>query len=169
MTITAERAVRAPGRRVAGVERGPFAVMAIGGSVVMAGLSAYLPLWGAALIVAGAMLAVVVRIKGRTPVRWFIDWLDFRTGRSVRASLLTAPLPVRDVDVSAGLCGIAEDGDVLIAMIQLAPNLDLPTVIAEQTIYTEDTVSVASLLPMLDHYGIGIDIDIVTTGQRVRA
>lgn len=169
MTITAERAVRAPDRRVAGVERGPFAVTAIGGSVVMAGLSAYMPLWGAALIVAGILLTVVVRIRGRTPVRWFLDWLDFRTGRSGRASLLTAPLPVHDINVAAGLCGVVEDGDVLVAMIQLAPNLDLPTVIAEQTIYTEDTVAVESLLPMLDHYGIGIDIDIVTTGQRVRS
>lgn len=169
MTVTAERAVRAPDRRVAGVERGPFAVMAIGGSVVMAGLSAYLPLWGAALIVAGLLLTVVVRLRGRTPMRWFLDWFDFRTGRSGRADLLTAALPVRDVEVPAGLCGIAQEGDVLVAMIQLAPNLDLPTVIAEQTIYTEDTVSVESLLPMLDQYGIGIDIDIVTTGQRVRS
>ncbi|WP_328391731.1 type VII secretion protein EccE [Nocardia sp. NBC_00416] len=169
MTITAERAVRAPDRRVAGVERGPFAVMAIGGSVVMAGLSAYLPLWGAALIVAGLLLAVVVRIGGRTPVRWFLDWFDFRTGRSGRAVLLNEQIPIRDIDVPAGICGIAQEGDVLVAMIQLAPNLDLPTVIAEQTIYTEDTVSVESLLPMLDQYGIGVDIDIVTTGQRVRS
>lgn len=169
MTSTAERAVRGPDRRVAGVERGPFAVMAIGGSVVMAGLSAYLPLWGAALIVAGLLLTVIVRFRGRTPMRWFLDWLDFRTGRSGRAELLTAQLPLRDIEVPAGLCGLAEEGDVLVAMIQLAPNLDLPTVIAEQTIYTEDTVAVESLLPMLDQYGIGIDIDIVTTGQRVRA
>ncbi|MEV3960102.1 type VII secretion protein EccE [Nocardia sp. NPDC050193] len=169
MTSTTDRAVRGPDRRVAGVERGPFAVMAIGGSVVMAGLSAYLPLWGAALIVAGLLLTVIVRFRGRTPMRWFLDWLHFRTGRSGRAELLTAQLPLRDIEVPAGLCGLLEDGDVLVAMIQLAPNLDLPTVIAEQTIYTEDTVAVESLLPMLDQYGIGIDIDIVTTGQRVRA
>ncbi|MEU1985843.1 type VII secretion protein EccE [Nocardia sp. NPDC019395] len=169
MTVTAERAVHAPDRRVAGVERGPFAVTAIGGSVVMAGVSEYLPLWGTALIAAGLLLAVVVRIGGRTPVRWFLDWFEFRTGRSARAALLAEQLPVDDIDVPAGICGIAQDGDVLVAMIQLAPNLDLPTVIAEQTIYTEDTVSVESLLPMLDHYGIGIDIDIVTTGQRVRS
>lgn len=169
MTVTAERAVRAPDRRVAGVERGPFAVMAIGGSVVVAGLSAYLPLWAAASIVAGLLLTAVIRIHGRTPIRWWLDRLEFRTGRARRAARLAEPLPVRDIEVPAGLCGIAEDGNVLIAMIQLAPNLDLPTVIAEQTIYTEDTVTVASLLPMLDHYGIGIDIDIVTTGQRVRS
>lgn len=169
MTVTAERPVRAPDRRVAGVERGPFAVLAIGGSVVVSGLSAYLPLWGAALILAGLLLTAVVRLNGRTPIRWLLDWLEFRTGRGRRAAELAEPLPVRDVEVPAGLCGIAEDGNVLIAMIQLAPNLDLPTVIAEQTIYTEDTVSVESLLPMLDHYGIAIDIDIVTTGQRVRS
>ncbi|WP_245664833.1 type VII secretion protein EccE [Nocardia grenadensis] len=169
MISTAERAVRGPDRRVAGVERGPFAIMAIGGSVVMAGLSAYLPLWGAAAIVAGLLLTVIVRFRGRTPIRWFLDWLDFRTGRSGRAELLTAQPSLRDIEVPAGLCGLVEDGDVLVAMIQLAPNLDLPTVIAEQTIYTEDTVAVESLLPMLDQYGIGIDIDIVTTGQRVRA
>ncbi|WP_459549696.1 type VII secretion protein EccE [Nocardia sp. X0981] len=169
MTVTAERAVRVPHRRVAGIERGPFAVMAIGGSVVVAGLSAYLPLWGAGLVLAGLLLLVVVPVKGRTPVRWSLDWLAFRAGRSARAARLAEPLPVRDIEVPAGVCGIIEEGDVLIAMIQLAPNLDLPTVIAEQTIYTEDTVAVESLLPMLDHYGISIDIDIVTTGQRVRS
>lgn len=169
MTVTAEPPVHAPDRRVAGVERGPFAVMAIGGSVVVAAISAYLPLWGAALIVAGLLLTAVIRVNGRTPIRWLLDWLEFRSGRARRAARLGEPLPVRDIEVPAGVCGIAEDGNVLIAMIQLAPNLDLPTVIAEQTIYTEDTVSVESLLPMLDHYGIDIDIDIVTTGQRVRA
>jgi type VII secretion protein EccE len=54
-------------------------------------------------------------------------------------------------------------------MIQLAPNLDLPTVIAERTLYTEDTIPVDALLPMLDQFGIAVDIDIVTTGQRVRS
>ena len=39
---------------------------------------------------------------------------------------------------------------MLVAMIQLAPNLDLPTVIAEQTIYTEDTVSVERFLPQAE-------------------
>ncbi|MGW0182890.1 type VII secretion protein EccE [Nocardia sp. NPDC003345] len=169
MTVTAERAVRAPDRRVAGIERGPFAVMAIGGSVVVAGLSAYLPLWGAALIVVALMLSVLIRVRQRTPMRWLLDWLSFRTGRAARAALLAAPLPVRDIEVPAGVCGIAQEGDVLVAMIQLAPNLDLPTVIADQTIYTEDTVPVEALLPMLDQFGIGVDIDIVTTGQRVRA
>ncbi|MEU4314124.1 type VII secretion protein EccE [Nocardia sp. NPDC024068] len=169
MTVTAERAVRAPDRRVAGIERGPFAVMAIGGSVVVAGLSAYLPLWGAALIVVALMLSVLIRVRQRTPMRWFLDWLSFRTGRTARAALLAGPLPVRDIEVPAGVCGIAQEGDVLVAMVQLAPNLDLPTVIADQTIYTEDTVPVEALLPMLDQFGIGVDIDIVTTGQRVRA
>ncbi|MFD4405551.1 type VII secretion protein EccE [Nocardia sp. NPDC058499] len=169
MTVTAEPPVHAPDRRVAGVERGPFAVLAIGGSVVVAAISAYLPLWGAALIFAGLLLTAVVRINGRTPIRWLLDWLEFRSGRARRAARLGESLPVRDVEVPAGVCGIAEDGNVLVAMIQLAPNLDLPTVIAEQTIYTEDTVSAESLLPMLDHYGIDIDIDIVTTGQRVRS
>ena len=142
MTVTAEPPVHVPDRRVAGVERGPFAVMAIGGSVVVAAISAYLPLWGAALIVAGLLLTAVIRINGRTPIRWLLDWLEFRSGRARRAVRLGEPLPVRDIEVPAGVCGIAEDGNVLIAMIQLAPNLDLPTVIAEQTIYTEDTVSV---------------------------
>lgn len=53
-------------------------------------------------------------------------------------------------------------------MIQLAPDLDLPTVIADTSIYTEDTVPVDALVPLLDQYGVQVDIDIVTTGQRVR-
>lgn len=67
------------------------------------------------------------------------------------------------------MCGINEADTTLVAMIQLAPNLDLPTVIAERTLYTEDTIPVDMLHPMLDHFGIAVDIDIVTTGQRVRS
>lgn len=155
--------------RVAGVERGPFACAVVGGSVVVAGLSAHAPLWVGATTMVAVLLTVTVRFRGRTGVRWFLDWLDYRLGRADRAAELARPAQVREVEVASGVCGIRSDGDVLIAMIQLAPNLDLPTVIAEQTVYTEDTVPVDLLLPMLDQYGVAVDIDIVTTGQRVRS
>lgn len=157
-----------PSTRVAGVERGPFAGAVIGGSVVLAGLSARAPWWVGAIVGVTLLAVVVVRVYGRTPVRWLLDWAEYRFGRTGRQQELTCPARVRDVEVAAGVCGVQEDGTTLVAMIQLAPNLDLPTVIAEQTIYTEDTVPVEALVPMLDHYGVAVDIDIVTTGQRVR-
>lgn len=155
--------------RVGGVERGPFACVVVGGSVVVAGVATHAPLWAGAVVAVALLLVVTVRLRGRTPVRWFLDWLDYRFGRAERGAALAVPASVRDIHVAAGACGVREDGDMLIAMIQLAPNLDLPTVIAEQTVYTEDTVPVDALLPMLDQYGIAVDIDIVTTGQRVRS
>lgn len=158
-----------PVARVAGVERGPFACAVVGGSVLVAASTVNAPLWVAALCMAVVVLTVTVRLRGRTPVRWFLDWAGYRQGRAARLDALSGSEPVRDIQVPAGVCGVQEDGDVLIAMIQLAPDLDLPTVIAEHTVYTEDTVGVAGLLPMLDQYGIAVDIDIVTTGQRVRS
>ncbi|WP_062976858.1 type VII secretion protein EccE [Nocardia flavorosea] len=158
-----------PDQRVAGVERGPFACAVVGGSVVGVGLTPQAPLWVGAVVFGFVILSVTVRIRGRTPVRWGLDWVAFRRGRTRQISALVGLPPIREVRVPAGVCGIQEDGDVMVAMIQLAPNLDLPTVIAEQTVYTEDTVGPAALLPMLDQYGIVVDIDIVTTGQRVRS
>ncbi|WP_040793333.1 type VII secretion protein EccE [Nocardia paucivorans] len=156
-------------RRVAGVERGPFACAVVGGSVIVAELSAHTPFWVGALVMVAVLLTVTVRFRGRTAARWCLDWLDFRFGRADRIAELVRPAQVREVEVASGACGIRSDGDVLVAMIQLAPNLDLPTVIAEQTVYTEDTIPVDLLLPMLDQYGLSVDIDIVTTGQRVRS
>ncbi|MFI5715865.1 type VII secretion protein EccE [Nocardia sp. NPDC051750] len=158
-----------PDQRVAGVERGPFACAVVGGSVVAVGLTPQTPLWVGAVVFGFVILSVTVRVRGRTPVRWVLDWAGFRRGRAGRAAALAGLPPIREIRVPAGVCGIQVDGDIMVAMIQLAPNLDLPTVIAEQTVYTEDTVGVGALLPMLDQYGIAVDIDIVTTGQRVRS
>ncbi|WP_280230195.1 type VII secretion protein EccE [Nocardia cyriacigeorgica] len=157
-----------PSIRVGEVERGPFAFYAIGGSPGLVALWATTPWWASAVVVTVLLVTVTVRVNGRTAVRWLLDWTEYRFGRSRRARARTEMTEARDIEVAAGTCGIRESGNTLIAMIQLAPNLDLPTVIADRTIYTEDTVAVDALVPMLDQYGIAIDIDIVTTGQRIR-
>jgi len=154
--------------RVAGIERGPFACAVIGGSVLLTALAEHAPLWVSAVVAVPLLSLVTVRVYGRTVVRWFIDWAEYRFGRERRIHEVANPPQVRDIEVAGGVCGIQYDGDTLVAMIQLAPNLDLPTVISEQTIYTEDTVRVDDLVPMLDQYGVAVDIDVVTTGQRVR-
>ncbi|WP_280496415.1 type VII secretion protein EccE [Nocardia asiatica] len=158
-----------PSVRVAGVERGPFAAFVVVGSPLLAGLSAKTPWWVSAVVVTVLVVTVTVRVNGRTGVRWLLDWAAYRTGRAARAQERTQLARIRDVQVAAGVCGVNEAGDTLVAMIQLAPNLDLPTVISERTLYTEDTIPVDLLLPMLDQFGISVDIDIVTTGQRVRS
>ncbi|MEV6139385.1 type VII secretion protein EccE [Nocardia sp. NPDC051990] len=157
-----------PSVRVGGVERGPFAVAVIGGSLVVTGLWAHTPIWASAAVVTVLLVTVAVKVNGRTTSRWLLDWADYRFGRAARAEALAGPAEVTDIGVAAGVCGIRAEGTVLTAMIQLAPNLDLPTVIAEKSVYTEDTVPVDTLLDLLDQFGLAVDIDIVTTGQRVR-
>ncbi|MFF3569914.1 type VII secretion protein EccE [Nocardia jiangxiensis] len=155
--------------RVGSLDRGPVAAVVIGGSFVLVGMWGRLPWWIGPSVVSVLLVSAIVRVNGRSAVRWSLDWAGYRVGRTARARLRARPLSVRDVTIAAGDCGIHEAGSILVAMIQLAPNLDLPTVIGENTLYTEDTVPVDALLPMLDQYGIDIDIDIVTTAQRVRS
>lgn len=157
-----------PSSRIVGLDRGPFAAAVIGGSVVLTGLSAQVPWWSTAVVGVLILSTVTVRRRGRTLARWLLDWSEFRRSRRRATIALNERPTVEDIQVAAGSCGIRTDGTTLISLIQLAPNLDLPTVIAEKTIYTEDTVSVNSLRSLLDHYGVAVAIDIVTTGQRVR-
>ncbi|MEV5840107.1 type VII secretion protein EccE [Nocardia sp. NPDC052112] len=158
-----------PSIRVGGVERGPFAVAVIGGSLVVTGLWVHTPIWVSATVVTVLLVTVAVQVDGRTTSRWLLDWAEYRFGRAARAEALANPTQVRDVEVAAGVCGIRAEDTVLTAMIQLAPNLDLPTVIAEKSIYTEDTVPIDALVGLLEQFGVEVDIDIVTTGQRVRS
>ncbi|WP_330257065.1 type VII secretion protein EccE [Nocardia sp. NBC_00565] len=158
-----------PSIRVGGIEQGPFGVAVVGGSLVVTGLSVHTPIWASAAVVTVLLVTVAVQVNGRTTSRWLIDWAEYRFGRADRARALTGPAAVEDVEVAAGVCGIRAEGTWLTAMIQLAPNLDLPTVIAEKSIYTEDTVPVDALRGLLDQFGLAVDIDIVTTGQRVRS
>lgn len=160
--------MRFPSVRVGGAERVPFAVLAVGGSPFLVTLSAHTPWWAGAAVVTVLLVTVTVRVNGRTTVRWLLDWVEYRSGRAARARLLAEPPDIADVTTKSGACGVRRSGNILVAMIQLAPDLDLPTVIADTSIYTEDTVPVDALVPLLDHYGIQVDIDIVTTGQRVR-
>ncbi|MEU7632242.1 type VII secretion protein EccE [Nocardia sp. NPDC049220] len=158
-----------PSVRVGGVDRGPFATMVVVGSPLLVGLSAKTPWWVSAVIVTVLLTTVTVRVGERTSARWLLDWTEYRFGRTARARERVGQARIRDVEVAAGVCGINEADTTLVAMIQLAPNLDLPTVISDRTLYTEDTIPVDLLHPMLDHFGIAVDIDIVTTGQRVRS
>ncbi|GAA5062195.1 hypothetical protein GCM10023318_45490 [Nocardia callitridis] len=131
-------------------------------------LFTHAPWWVGAVVLVGLVVMVTVRVAGRTAARWLIDWAEYRFGHEARARERTKPARLVDVQVAAGVCGVHEAGTTVVAMIQLAPDLDLPTVIADHTLYTEDTIPVRMLLPMLDQFGIHVDIDIVTTGQRVR-
>ncbi|WP_245662507.1 type VII secretion protein EccE [Nocardia vermiculata] len=153
---------------VGAAERGPLAAVVVVGSVAGAGLWGRAPWWAGAVTVCVVVVTLTVRVGGRTGVRWLIDWCSYRLDRQARAQARGSLAVLRDVEVAAGLCGVRDDDSVYVAMIQLAPNLDLPTVIAERELYTEDTVPVQELLHMLDQFGIDIGIDIVTTGQRVR-
>ncbi|MFJ9370110.1 type VII secretion protein EccE [Nocardia sp. NPDC101769] len=158
-----------PQIRLGGIDRGPFAVLVLGGAPLAAVMLGRIPWWGIALTASFSVAMVVVRVGERTPVRWCLDWGRYRVGRGSRARELNAPTDIRDFETTNGICGIQFGDPILVAMIQLAPDLDLPTVIADRTVYTEDKVAVNALLPMLEQYGIEFDIDIVTTGRRARA
>ncbi|WP_280441598.1 type VII secretion protein EccE [Nocardia brasiliensis] len=160
--------MRLPRIETGAVEQGPFAAVVLGGSLLVSAVWARTPWWVVAVLVGGLLTTVIVQINSRTGMRWLLDWVEYRSGRISRSRARTDLGEVRDIEVAAGTCGIKTADTVLVAMIQLAPNLDLPTVIAEKSVYTEDRLPVATLLPMLDHYGIAVDIDIVTTGQRIR-
>ncbi|MEV5652503.1 type VII secretion protein EccE [Nocardia sp. NPDC052254] len=140
----------------------------VAASFVLVGLWSHAPLWVGSLVVVAMATAVIVRVNGRTGVRWLLDWCVYRTGMTARAQDRSRYRDIHDVEVAAGICGVHTDDSTLVAMIQLAPNLDLPTVIGEKTLYTEDVVPIDALARMLDQYGVHVDIDIVTTGQRVR-
>ncbi|MFC9897792.1 type VII secretion protein EccE [Nocardia sp. NPDC127579] len=150
------------------IERGPIAAVVIVGFPLSIGLSTRIPLWATVLVAVVLVSTVTVRIAGRTAARWLLDGWEFRAGRAARARARAMPADIIDVEIAAGVCGIRDAGTTLVAMIQLAPNLDLPTVISEKSLYTEDTVPVRALLSMLDQFGLAVEIDIVTTGQRVR-
>jgi type VII secretion protein EccE len=151
------------------IDRGPVAVVLVGGSVVLAVLIGRTEWWVSYLVALALLATVTVRIRGRTAYRWLSAVVRYRTGHAARARGRGRLPAVVDVDVASGVCGVGRDGSVLTAMIQLAPNLDLPTVIAKNTTYTEDTLSIDTLSAMLDQYGIAVEIDIVSTGRRVRS
>lgn len=136
------------------------------GGPALAALSAHTPWWVGAIVISIALTVTVLRVRARTPVDWLVIWAGYRVGRTTRAERRTSVTEVVDIDTAAGPCGIRLGDNTLVAMIQLAPNLDLPTIITEQTVYTEDTLPVGLLLPLLEQYGITVDIDIVTTGRR---
>ncbi|MFB8281057.1 type VII secretion protein EccE [Nocardia colli] len=161
--------MRMPRIRPGTAERGPLAAVVLVASLLLIALSAH-GLWpvGAAVTLVLTM-TVVLRVEGRTPYRWLCDWVAYRHGHAARQAELRQPARISEVEVAAGICGVRQAGGTVVAMIQLIPNLDLPTVIADTTIYTEDTVPLSVLLPLRDQYGVAIDLDIVTTGSRTRS
>ncbi|NNH73226.1 type VII secretion protein EccE [Nocardia uniformis] len=171
MTVSFPRTVPVPtaARLPFATEAGPLAGALIGGSLILPVLIATTPWWVVVLVSALWAGAVLVPVRGRTACGWLRDRLAYRAGRIRHADELTRAQPVVDVEVAAGVCGIRLGDTTLVAMIQLAPNLDLPTIIGANTTYTEDIVPVDLLATMLDQYGLALDIDIVTTGQRVRS
>ncbi|MFE4459542.1 type VII secretion protein EccE, partial [Nocardia tengchongensis] len=154
---------------VAGVDRGPFAVFVITGVPLLIVASTALQWWAVALLGVGGIAVMTVRVRGKTGPQRLGQWCRYRVGRRVRARGLCGPTAIEDVEVPAGVCGIVKDASTLVAMIQLAPDLDLPTIIGEHSLYTEDTVPIEALLPLLEQYGLTFDLDIVTTGRRARA
>ncbi|WP_280278095.1 hypothetical protein [Nocardia wallacei] len=80
-----------PSVRVGGVERGPFAVLTVGGGPVLAGMSAHTPWWVLGVVVCVLVAAVTVRFGHRTAVRWLLDWMAFRVGRVTRARERSRP------------------------------------------------------------------------------
>lgn len=149
-------------------EPGSIAGTVIGAGLVLAALSQH-PWWIGGLVLALWSAAVVVPVRQRTAYGWLRDWIAYRVGRAGRARELARSEQPVDVRVAAGVCGIRAADTTLVAMVQLAPDLDLPTIIGGGSTYTEDTVPVPMLVGLLDQYGIVLDIDIVTTGQRVRS
>ncbi|WP_405498975.1 type VII secretion protein EccE [Nocardia sp. NBC_00511] len=146
----------------------PVAVLVIVGTPVIVFVSGHTSWWGFVATVAVAVTTVAVQILGRTPARWLIDWAAYRFGRNARAAARMDSASCTDVVTAAGVCGIYAGTKTLVAMIQLAPNLDLPTVIADSTVYTEDTIPLDVVEALLDQYGIALDIDIAFTGRRAR-
>ncbi|WP_338760370.1 type VII secretion protein EccE [Nocardia vulneris] len=158
-----------PRIRPSTVERGPLAVLVLCASLVLIALSSRgLWMFGVGMSVL-LVLTVAMGVDGRSPYRWLCAWIGYRRGHGMRHAELVRVPELSEVEVAAGVCGIRHVGDVLVAMIQLVPNLDLPTVIADATIYTEDTVPLSVLLPLRDQYGVSIDLEIVTTGSRTRS
>ncbi|RMI29509.1 type VII secretion protein EccE [Nocardia stercoris] len=152
-----------------GVNGGPLIAFVVVGSMLAAGIWALAAWWIAAGAVGFALLVVSVPLGGVTVAGRLRDAAVFEFGLAARARRRTTAADLRDVEVNAGTCGIRFTDAALVAMIQLAPDLDLPTVIADKTVYTEDTVPIEVLLPLRRQYGIDIEIDIVTTGQRIRS
>ncbi|MBL1079783.1 type VII secretion protein EccE [Nocardia sp. 2] len=153
---------------MAGPEGGPVAAAILVGSPVLTVIVGRIPWWGTALVIGVVLLCLGWQIRGRTPVRWTLDAARFHAGRTARARQRLQAPRWTDVTVPAGSCAIGVTDSALLAMIQVAPNLDLPTVIGEDSIYTEDTLDTDLLARLCEQYGLSIDIDIVTTGRRVR-
>ncbi|MEU0541444.1 type VII secretion protein EccE [Nocardia sp. NPDC005978] len=158
----------APVASLAGPEGTPLTVVLLGGSAAVTTLVNHVS-WGlTAATVVVLVVVVTVRVRGRTTARWCWSTVEFGVRRGRRAHERRAAVSARDITVPAGTCGVIRSGTVLVSMIQLSPNLDLPTVISERSIYTEATIRADTLSEYCAQYGLKVDIDLVTTGRRIR-
>lgn len=162
------RGVRALRASLPRCDRRQIALAVIGGSVLLSWLSGRAAWWVVLIAAVSVSVIVTIPVLGRTAADWMMAAGRYRFGRGARARRSAAEPVVADMEVASGMCGIHRDGTTFVGMIQLAPNLDLPTVVGESSAYTEDTVPIAALAALLDQYGPVVDIDIVTTGRRIR-
>jgi type VII secretion protein EccE len=148
--------------------RGAAVVAIVASTVVCAGLAGNSVWWVSPAVVTAMVAVMAMRVGGRSALERAAEQASYRVGYAGRARSRTRVPAARDVLIAGAVCGVRDAGEVLVAMIQLAPNLDLPTVVGQASAYTEDIVSVDAVLDMLDQFGVMVDIDIVTTGQRMR-
>jgi type VII secretion protein EccE len=119
---------------------------------------------GAAAGLAIGVAAGVIRWRGHPLWYWLILWR--RRGRTI---VWSEPITVAN-DRSGG--GIRYHGGVAVVAVQLLGKAHIPTLFTGSTsIYTENTVDIADLLPLL-HQSLGLTIDslsVVSAGARRRS
>lgn len=121
--------------------------------------------WVVAVAVAAFSMMLVVSYKGFTAAQYGTGWLRHRQ----RRQLAELPEPV-EVEVAAGGAAIVWAGeDAVVALIELAPTLSLPTLARDSGIYTEDRVPLATLASLSGQYGLDLDLRVVQVGRRVPA
>lgn len=121
--------------------------------------------WVVAVVVAAISVMLVVSYKGFTVAQYGAGWFRHRRRRQLAA----LPEPV-EVEVAAGTAAMVWTGeDAVVALIELAPTLSLPTLARDSGIYTEDRVPLATLASLSGQYGLDLDLKVVQVGRRVPA
>lgn len=118
----------------------------------------------------GLLVAVVVAVPFFTPISgmwagaWLLLWWRFR-GRRKRPRTTPAAF---DVQVQPGSCGVRWDDGEVISMVELGPDVRLPTVVDPAGgLFTEDVVPLGVISTMLSQTDLQLGIDIVSSGARV--
>lgn len=121
--------------------------------------------WAAALILITAAVALFIPIGGYVLlVEWFAVIATFLRQR--RRPLPDPVSPAADTTVISGEAGVRADGHILVAVVEVAPNLAVNT-------ETGGRVSSGTELPLslvaslMNQYGLHLDIDVVEAGCHV--